>query len=394
MPSLSRQTFYNIEALFPPPDEQTAIADILATVDRAIEQTEALIAKQRRIKAGLLHDLLTRGIDEHGRLRDPSTHRFKPSPVGLVPEEWEVEKLASYADVLGGKRLPAGHNYTEVSTGYRFLRVLDFYEKTISFSDLANLEEATFQALERYEIANGDLFIAIAGSIGFCGVLRVSGSDRIILTENAAKIRLRSDFAPEFLAMQINGHRIQQQIIEAKGTGGGVPKLALFRIENLYVARLSMFERSRMVKHFPAAESALDDLAAELAKLNRLKAGLMQDLLSGRVSVAELAAAGGQSQEGCCLMPASHTLIHRLVHIENLSVLLQRRGLHAPTATPADGLPSGQHSELCWLYGQRHCTAIQEGVPCPRRRLPSRLRPRGRANRSYVRACHGQRAQP
>ena len=89
---------------------QTTIADILTTVDRAIEQTEALIAKQRRIKAGLLHDLLTRGIDEHGRLRDPSTHRFKPSPVGLVPEEWAVEKLASNADVLGGKRLPAGHN--------------------------------------------------------------------------------------------------------------------------------------------------------------------------------------------------------------------------------------------------------------------------------------------
>lgn len=38
-------------------------------------------------------------------------------------------------------------------------------------------------------------------------------------------------------------------------------------------------------------------------------------------------------------MPSSHTLIHRLIHIENLSVLLQRRGLHAPTATPADGLP-------------------------------------------------------
>ena len=38
-------------------------------------------------------------------------------------------------------------------------------------------------------------------------------------------------------------------------------------------------------------------------------------------------------------MPDSHTLIRRLVHIENLPVLLQRRGLHAPTATPDDGTP-------------------------------------------------------
>ena len=49
--------------------EQIKIAEILSTVDRAIEQTEALIAKQQRIKTGLMQDLLTRGIDEHGNLR-------------------------------------------------------------------------------------------------------------------------------------------------------------------------------------------------------------------------------------------------------------------------------------------------------------------------------------
>ena len=56
--------------------EQTKIAEILSTVDWAIEQTEALIAKQQRIKTGLMQDLLTRGIDEHGNLRseDKPTH--------------------------------------------------------------------------------------------------------------------------------------------------------------------------------------------------------------------------------------------------------------------------------------------------------------------------------
>lgn len=46
--------------------EQSKIAEVLSTVDRAIEQTEALIAKQQRIKTGLMQNLLTRGIDEHG----------------------------------------------------------------------------------------------------------------------------------------------------------------------------------------------------------------------------------------------------------------------------------------------------------------------------------------
>ena len=51
-------------------------------MDRAIEQTEALIEKQQRIKTGLMQDLLTRGIDEHGNLRSEHTHLFKDSPVG------------------------------------------------------------------------------------------------------------------------------------------------------------------------------------------------------------------------------------------------------------------------------------------------------------------------
>jgi len=65
--------------------EQTKIAEILSTVDRAIEQTEALITKQQRIKTGLMQDLLTRGIDEHGNLRSEQTYEFKDSPLGRIP---------------------------------------------------------------------------------------------------------------------------------------------------------------------------------------------------------------------------------------------------------------------------------------------------------------------
>jgi type I restriction enzyme, S subunit len=62
--------------------EQAKIAEILSTVDRAIEQTEALIAKQQRIKAGLMQGLLTRGIDEHGNLRSEKTHKIQGLSAG------------------------------------------------------------------------------------------------------------------------------------------------------------------------------------------------------------------------------------------------------------------------------------------------------------------------
>lgn len=78
--------------------EQSKIAEVLSTVDQAIEQTESLIAKQQRIKTGLMQELLTRGIDEQGNLRSEETHKFKDSPVGRIPVEWEFADIESLLD--------------------------------------------------------------------------------------------------------------------------------------------------------------------------------------------------------------------------------------------------------------------------------------------------------
>ena len=113
--------FENITFKIPPLPYQQQIADILTTIDRAIEQTEALIAKHQRIKRGLMQDLLTRGFDKHGQLRDPSTHKFKSTPLGMVPEEWDVSNLGKISHrVTSGSRWWARY-YSE--TGARFIRI-------------------------------------------------------------------------------------------------------------------------------------------------------------------------------------------------------------------------------------------------------------------------------
>lgn len=77
----------------PPFGEQQRIADILSTIDEAIEQTEALIAKTQQIKAGLIEDLFTRGVSPDGQLRPPYEEApviYKESPLGWIPKEWNV----------------------------------------------------------------------------------------------------------------------------------------------------------------------------------------------------------------------------------------------------------------------------------------------------------------
>lgn len=46
---------------------QDKISAILQTIDQTIEKTEALIEKYQQIKAGLMHDLFTRGITADGK---------------------------------------------------------------------------------------------------------------------------------------------------------------------------------------------------------------------------------------------------------------------------------------------------------------------------------------
>jgi type I restriction enzyme S subunit len=52
----------SFEFLLPPIEEQRAIADILDSIDEAIERTEGVIAATERLRDALLHDLLTRGL--------------------------------------------------------------------------------------------------------------------------------------------------------------------------------------------------------------------------------------------------------------------------------------------------------------------------------------------
>ena len=102
--TLNKEKLKRIKFVYPKSaSEQAKIAEILSTVDRAIEQTDALIAKQQRIKTGLMQALLTRGIDEHGNLRSENTHQLKDSPLGRIPVEWEVKEIQ---ELLAGVNPP------------------------------------------------------------------------------------------------------------------------------------------------------------------------------------------------------------------------------------------------------------------------------------------------
>lgn len=76
--------------------EQRKIATILTGIDTAIEKTEALIAKYQQIKAGLMHDLFTRGVLPNGQLRPPreqAPELYQETAIGWISREWDISTL-------------------------------------------------------------------------------------------------------------------------------------------------------------------------------------------------------------------------------------------------------------------------------------------------------------
>lgn len=93
----------------PPLDEQRLIGRAFRQIDLAIKHTEAVITKLRHVRAGLLYDLLHRGLEGDGCLRPPPVVRYdiyKDSQLGKIPLEWDVLRLEVAVEILDHLRVP------------------------------------------------------------------------------------------------------------------------------------------------------------------------------------------------------------------------------------------------------------------------------------------------
>lgn len=265
--------------------EQTKIAEILSTVDQAIEQTEALITKQQRIKTGLMQDLLTRGIDEHGNLRTEQTHKFKDSPLGKIPVEWEVWTCAALCReiVVGIVIRPAQYYRPD---GVPVLRSTNVKENKINIEDIVFMSERDNEALSKSCLAKGDTVTVRTGYPGTTAVIpsELDGSncvDVVISRPNREKI------SSEFLSIWVNSEHGKRQVLEGQG-GLAQQHFNVGEMRKLLVKVPDISEQERIANLLILQDSAIDDLAKDQHKLHTIKIALMQDLLTGKKRVVNL----------------------------------------------------------------------------------------------------------
>ena len=283
--NLSLSFLKALEVFHPDKLEQERIAGFLDLVDRAIEQTEALLAKQQRIKAGLMHDLLTRGLDTQGRLRDPVTHKFKRSPLGKIPEEWDVAPLES----LVPKNAPICYGIVQVGPD------TPGGVPTIAIRDLGNIEVSLLHHTERgreskfvrSRVESGDLLLSVKATTGEVGVVPPGFLGNI--SRDLARIRLQPSENPPFFKYQMQSDAGQRRLAEII-VGTTRREISIIPLRSLLIARPKPSEQEAIAERIQSTEKDIAALNAELEKLRRQKTGLMQDLLTGRVPATPLLA--------------------------------------------------------------------------------------------------------
>jgi type I restriction enzyme S subunit len=273
----------------PTPEEQHEVAAVLRGIDEAILKTEKLIAKLKSIKQGLLHDLLTRGLDDNGELRNPEDHpeQFKETPQGRIPAAWETLTISDLAVYVGSGITPTGGSTVYKREGVLFIRSQNVTFEGLLLDDIAYIDERTHQMMARSEVFAHDVLLNITGaSIGRCctvpeGLGPANVNQHVCIIRTARPRREDAILLAAVLASFIGQRQIDRLNAGSNRQGLNYQQLRSF----LVPWPKHEAERTALAARIESADSRIRAEEAYLSKLRAIKRGLMQDLLTGRVRV-------------------------------------------------------------------------------------------------------------
>ncbi|PEU01732.1 hypothetical protein CN527_10240 [Bacillus cereus] len=271
-PNISQQIIREIEIPFPPQEEQQKIVSILTSVDEAIEKTEAIIEQTEKVKKGLMQQLFTKGIGHT---------KFKKTEIGEVPEEWEVLKVQDIA-----LKVTDGEHKTPNRTTFGEL-LLSARNVKNNMLDLSNVDYVSQEELEkitkRCNPEEGDILISCSGTVG--RVCVVPKGIKFGLVRSVALVKSDKGTAnSNFLMYVLQSHKLQEQM-RMNQSQLAQANLFLRDINALKIPFPSLKEQEKIAGIIGSLDLKLTAETRKIEKLSKIKKGLMQSLLTGKVRV-------------------------------------------------------------------------------------------------------------
>lgn len=262
-------SFYKIRVPLPPIHEQQRIAQVLSTVQRAIEQQERLIRTTTELKQALMQKLFTEGLRAEVQ---------KETEIGLVPESWEVVRIKDTGAVVTGSTPSTaradfyGGDYDLVSPGDldrgKYVGAVQKKLTALGFDQCRKLPKGA----------------VLVGCIGNIGKLGIVSNDRSATNQQINAIVPNDRFNGEFLYYAIDHHRARLESMAGKVT---IPLINKSNFERFQIAAANRDDQDIIASSLDAVDKRIAVAEKKRDTLQDLFRTLLHELMTGKVRVGE-----------------------------------------------------------------------------------------------------------
>lgn len=243
--------------------EQTAIATALSNADALINSLEKLIAKKRNIKQGAMQKLL------------------KPK------KDWEIKKMESLTKVFTKQ---TGFDYTayikpsltqrRTEETIPFIQNKDFNNKWINFNTDYFIPRSVAFQFPKILLNEKSLLISISGSVGNIGVY--DSKELAFIGGAVAILKFKESDLIDWVMFYLKSDAGQRKLMD-NVKAGSHQNLILDDIRKIEIPFPSKDEQSLISTILSDMDEEMNTLETKLEKYKKVKLGMMQNLLTGKI---------------------------------------------------------------------------------------------------------------
>jgi type I restriction enzyme S subunit len=273
--NINAENIKSLKLPLPKLSEQQKIVEILSAIDEKIDVIDAQISQTAELKKGLMQKLLTKGIGHT---------QFKDSSLGEIPESWEVAELNSiFKNIVVGFVGSISVHYCDPIIGIPFIRTLNVKDGYFDLKGIEYVTRSFHEKNKKSQINNEDILIARVGAnMGLiCRVKDLKGEAN---AANVIIIKSAKNACSEFYSNFLSSSEGQKQI-HAQGIGGAQEVFNTSLAKRLKVPLPPYSEQLQIAEVLTVVNEKTAILQEKKENYQRLKKGLMQQLLTGKIRV-------------------------------------------------------------------------------------------------------------
>lgn len=246
----------------PPLPEQTAIANLLSTWDKAIQTTTALITQKQNRKKWLMQKLLT------GKKRLKGFNG-----------KWKKLKMEDVFERVVRKNTENNTNVVTISAQRGFVKQTDFFNKTIASEIIDN-----YFLVEKGEFCYNKSY---SNGYPWGATKRLNDYDKAVVTTLyiCFKLKTGKTQSGDFFEHYFEANLLDEGLTSVANEGGrahGLLNVTPTDFFNLKITSPEKDEQVAIANVLQTADKEIQTLQNKLDKLKEQKKGLMQVLLTGK----------------------------------------------------------------------------------------------------------------